>query len=144
MFPFKQVLLLQVFLRFDIEYCERELKALRRSLGNSAKPCMHNHRHLGFVLTTRETPEDLVQRLRDVLEVDNITDYTAANILGRPAGKHGGLNSFVTHVGVHFAALQAGPAKYLRDSQTIIVPNLRKSASRQMGIEGGRDRQPPK
>lgn len=140
MYPFKQVMLLQIFLKFDFDFCEREVKALRRALGNSAKPAMHNNRHIGFVLTTNEEPVELVERLRPALEVDNITDYTAVNVLGKPAGKHGSFNSFVTHVGFHFAALQAGPAKHLRDSQTVIVPNFRKGAPREMGVEGRRNR----
>jgi hypothetical protein len=140
MFPYKQVMLLQVFLKFDIDYSDREINAIKRAIGKSSKPCMHNSRHIGFVLTTNETPQELVNRLRDVLEVDNITDYTAVNVLGKPAGKHGGLNSFVTHVGVHFAALEAGPAKYLRETQTVIVPNFRQRAPREMSIERRRDR----
>ncbi len=140
MFPFKQVVLLQVFLRFEIENCDREQKALRRALGNSAHPCMHDKRHIAFVLLTREEPDELLERLRPVLEVDNFTDYTAAIVLGKAAGKHGGLNSLVTRINSGYAVLQGGPAKYLRESQTLIVPDRGKSAPREMGVEGRRTR----
>lgn len=143
MFPYKQVVLLQIFLRFEIEHCNRELSALRKVMGK-AQPCMHEKRHIGFVLTTQEEPQELLERLRSVLEVDNIMDYTATIVLGKASGKHGGLNSLVTRVNSAFAVLNGGPAKYLRDSQTVIVPNLRQSAPREMGVERGGNRQAPK
>ena len=140
MFPFKQVVVLQVFLKFEIEDCPREIGALRRAMGTTAQPCMHDKRHIAFVLMTMEEPAELLERLGPVLEVDNFTNYTATLVLGKAAGKHGGLNSLVTRVNSAFAVLNGGPAKYLRDSQTVIVPNFRERAPRQMGIEGRRTR----
>ncbi|MGO4638671.1 hypothetical protein AB4Z43_09555 [Mesorhizobium sp. 2RAF45] len=127
---YKHVLLLQVFLRFEIEHCDREVKALRRALGPSAKPCMHEKRHLAFILKTGERPQELVDRLRPVLDVDNFADFTAVAVLGDPAGKHGGLNSLVTHINVAFATLNTSPTKYLEESQVLVKQYLRKDASR--------------
>lgn len=140
MFPFKQVVLLQVFLKFEPEHCERELAALRRVLGRTVQPCMHEKRHIGFVMVTNEEPEELLERLRAVLEVDNFVSYTAAIVLGKAAGKHGGLNSLVTRINWAFAILNGGPAKYLRETQTTFVPDHRKRTPREMGIEGRRTR----
>ncbi|RUT99697.1 hypothetical protein EOD23_24660 [Mesorhizobium sp. USDA-HM6] len=140
MFPFKQVIVLQVFLNFEIEDCQRELTNLRKALGRGHQPCMHDKRHIGFVLMTNEEPNELLERLRPVLEVDRITNYTATLVLGKAAGKYGGLNSLVTQINAAFNILNGGPAKYLRDSQTVIVPDFRKSAPREMGIEGRRNR----
>ncbi|MER9670543.1 hypothetical protein [Mesorhizobium sp. M0203] len=140
MFPYKQVVVLQVFLNFEIEHCGRELGTLRRFLGAKAHPCMHDKRHIAFVLTTNEEPAELLERLRPALEVDNFTNYTATLVLGKASGKHGGLNSLVTRINSAFAVLNGGPAKYLRDSQTFIEPNFRKSAPRKMGVERGGNR----
>lgn len=135
MFNYKQVVLLQIFLRFEIDHCERELRALRRMLGPNTHPCMHEKRHIAFVLTTREEPAELLERLRPALEVDNITSYTAKIVLGKAAGKDGGLNSLVTRINAAYAALQGGPAKYLRESQTFVIPDRRKRTPRKMGVE---------
>ncbi|MEX0954810.1 MAG: hypothetical protein WDZ83_06315 [Rhizobiaceae bacterium] len=140
MFPFKQVILLQVFLKFEIDLCDRELKSLRRALGPGIQPCMHEKRHLAFVIVTREEPAELVQRLSRVLEVDNIEDWTAGIMLGGCVGKHGGMNSFVTKINWAYGILQNGPAKYLRESQTLIKPDFRQRAPREMRVEGRRDR----
>jgi hypothetical protein len=140
MFPYKQVILLQVFLKFEIEHCPREIAALRRVIGKAAQPCMHDKRHIAFVFTTMEEPAELLERLGPVLEVDNFTNYTATLVLGKAAGKHGGLNSLVTRINSAFAVLNGGPAKYLRNSQTIIVPNFRQSTPREMGVERDRNR----
>lgn len=140
MFPFKQVILLQVFLNFEIELCQREISALRRALGNSVKPCMHEKRHIAFVLTTNEEPQELVDRLRPALETDNIVDFTATLVLGKAAGKHGGLNSLVTRINAAYAVLDGGPAKHLRDTQRLIVPEVRERALREMDVERRRDR----
>lgn len=140
---YQHVILLQVFLRFELDYSEREVKALRRLIG-SAKPCMHGAKHMGFVLKTRETPAELVERLRPALDVDNVVDWTAVSVLGNAVGKHGGFNSLVTGVNFAYAALERNPTKYLADSQTVIVPNLRQGAAREMGVERGRNRQSPK
>lgn len=139
MSPYKQVLLLQVFLKFEIEDCQRELKSLRRLLG-AAQPCMHEKRHIGFVLTTNEEPQELLDRLRSALETDNIVDYTATFVLGKAAGKHGGLNSLVTRINAAYAVLQNGPSKYLRESQRLIEPDIGQRAPRKMGVERSRDR----
>lgn len=134
---YKQVVLLQVFLKFEFEHCEREIKGLRRAIGRTAHPCMHDKRHIGFVMMTNEDPQELLDRLRPVLEVDNITNYTAVIPLGKAAGKHGGMNSLVTRVNWAYSVLQGGPAKYLRDSQTFIVPDGRKSAPREVKVKPG-------
>jgi len=136
MFPYKQVVVLQIFLKYELQYCERELKALRQALGRNAHPCMHERRHIAFVITTQESPSELVQRLSDVLEVDNIEDWTAGVMLGGCVGKHGVMNSFVTKVNLAYRALQNGPTKYLRDRQTFIVPDVCKRASRKMSVKG--------
>jgi hypothetical protein len=101
---------------------------------------MHDKRHIAFVFTTMEEPAELLERLGPVLEVDNFTNYTATLVLGKAAGKHGGLNSLVTRINSAFAVLNGGPAKYLRNSQTIIVPNFRQSTPREMGVERDRNR----
>ncbi|RWD60444.1 MAG: hypothetical protein EOS36_21060 [Mesorhizobium sp.] len=141
---YKNVLLLQVFLRFDPEHCDRELRALARAVGPASKPVMHNKLHLGYVIVTSETAQELVDRLARVLEVDNFTDYIAVPVLGNPAGKHGGFNSLVTRVRLAYAALQSSPAKQFAKSQILVEQRGRKSAPAEMRVKGGRDRQSPK
>lgn len=133
---YKHVVLLQVFLKFEPEYCVKEIQKLTKWIGPTAKPCAHEKRHIGFVLVSKETPQDLVNRLGPVLEVDCFEDYFAVAVLGRPAGKHGGMNSLVTRVNFAFTAIENSPTKYLSDSQSSVVQSLGKRTLRKMGIEG--------
>ncbi|MBM2715425.1 hypothetical protein JQK88_30315 [Mesorhizobium caraganae] len=141
---YKNVLLLQVFLKFEAELCDRELKALARAVGPVSKPVMHDKRHIGYVIITGETAQELVDRLAFVLDADNFTDYTAVPVLGNPAGKHGGFNSLVTRVRLAYAALQSSPAKQFAKSQILVEQRGRKSAPAEMRVKGDRDRQTPK
>lgn len=141
---YKNVLLLQVFLKFEAELCERELKALARAIGPLSKPVMHNKRHIGYVVITGETAQQLVDRLAFVLDVDNFTDYTAVPVLGNPAGKHGGFNSLVTRIRLAYAALQSGPSKQFAKSHILVKQRGRKSAPSEMRVKGAGNRQMPK
>lgn len=133
----KSVILLQVFLKFEPEHCDYELKRLAKALGPTTKPVMHNKFHIAFIVMTRETPQQLVDRLSPVLEVDRFTDYTAVGVLGKPAGKHGGFNSLVTRITLAYAALNAGPSKHLEKREVLVPQRLGKRTSGQVSVKGG-------
>lgn len=136
---YKHVVLLQVFLKYEPENCVREIRVLAKRIGSTAKACAHDKRHIGFVMVSRETPSELLERLGPVLEVDCFTNYFAVLVLGKPAGKHGGMNSLVTRINLAFAAIENSPTKYLTESQTTFEQRLGKRAPREMGVERGRN-----
>jgi hypothetical protein len=137
---YKHVILLQVFLKFEPEHCVRDLSRLAKAVGPTSKPVMHDKRHIGYVVITTDTAQQLVDRLSHVLEADSFTDYTAVPVLGNPAGKHGGFNSLVTRIKLAYAALQSGPSKQFAQSQILVEQRGRKSAPGEMRVKGVRDR----
>ena len=70
----KNVLVLQVIFKRDLEYCKDELMAISRAVANKFKRAMHASRNLAFVITTNESEQELMNRLAFVLDQGCIED----------------------------------------------------------------------
>ena len=94
----KQILILQIILNRNLEYCESEIRAIYTRIAQPLKRAMHCSRNLAFVVTTRESPKELMERLAPVLSasaVESVWCYAAPSEI---VSSRGGLDSLQTYV----------------------------------------------
>lgn len=70
----KNVLVLQVIFKWDLEHCKNEIGAINRAIAQKFKRAMHASRNMAFVITTHETEQNLMNRLAFVLDQGCIED----------------------------------------------------------------------
>ncbi|WP_022697193.1 hypothetical protein [Euryhalocaulis caribicus] len=117
----QNVVILQVFFKYDNDLCVRELMSIRTAIGRAFRPAMHDKRHMAFVIQTTETPEELVNRIRNVLEADSIANYWALIPYQNPAGKFGGLDALTTRVRMAYADVRnKAKAKDMRKAERLV------------------------
>lgn len=133
------VVVLQVFLKRDAEYCLKELDTVKRHIGREIFPAMHDKRHLAIVILTHETPRALVERLRPSLDQDAITNYWAIIPSRNIASKFGNLDSLTIRVAMAYAiTLQRSKPQNVIEVQTRRRKNLSKDASVEVGVKASR------
>lgn len=136
------VIALQVFFSYDNDLCVRELTAIKKAIGGKIYPAMHDKRHIALVFISNETPENLVDRLRPVLDVGCVSNYWAQVPTAKIAGKYGGLDTFVSQVRLAYGLVyQRTKPKHVITPQAYARKNRRHDAVAQMPIERGGDRE---
>ena len=137
----RNVVLLQIFLKRDAEYCIKELADIRRNVRRPLDPAMHDKRHLALVIQTQETPAELMQRLRNVLDVDAINNYWALIPNRNVVSKYGGLDSLATRVKMAYQViLNTTQTQDVREGHLGVGKNFRRNASIEVSIKRSRSR----
>lgn len=137
-----EVIALQIFFSYDIDLCVRELTAIKKAIGGKIYPAMHDKRHIALVMVTNETTEQLVDRLRSVLEVGCISNFWAQVPTAKITGKYGNLDSFVSRVRMAYGLVyQRTKPKHVFTPQAYARKDRRHKAVGKVPVEG--DRQPP-
>jgi len=123
--------ILHVEFKVDLEYATREIKAVRMAIERWALPCMHGKRSLAFVIVTKETDVELVQRLRPVLD-DVTANYRVHEAPRVVVARHGSIDTLVTRVADAWNEIrQRRNPEYMRQRQ------LRSAERRIRNREGG-------
>jgi hypothetical protein len=71
-----QVIILILSLKYELEHCERDLKAAQASIKRWCKKGMHGKRMVAILIVTEETACELGARLRPVISnLDSIENF---------------------------------------------------------------------
>jgi hypothetical protein len=100
---------LQVFTKYDLTFCEREIAVLEKAVNRVLKPAMHSKHHVAFVITTGETPRQLVARIAQALDQECFIDWWAFSAMRNTVGKFGNLDSLTSRVELAYATISAQP-----------------------------------
>lgn len=94
----ERVLLLQVMLKRDAEWCAKEVADLFRAIRRHARRAMHCSRNIAFVIQTDETPEQLVNRLALYLDVSAFEAYWCMTPGNDVVSSNGSLDPLASHI----------------------------------------------
>src|SRR4051812_39992849 len=92
-----QPLMLHVEFNSDLEYSKRELGEVIRSIRAWARPCLHGRRSVCLVIVTRESPTELVNRLRTTLD-SNTANYQCHIAPPAAVARHGSVDTLATQI----------------------------------------------
>jgi len=139
----ENVVLLQIFLKFDAEYCVQALTKIKRAINKPMFPAMHDKRHMAFVIRTNESPQQLVDRLRHSLDDDSITNCWAVIVNRNVACRDGGLDSLKTRVGMAYEQIRSAAKPQHVPNGQVFKKNLPKNAAVQVAVKPKRKRKRP-
>lgn len=131
----KQVLVLQIMFKRDLEYCADELRVIHRAIAQTYKRAMHTSRNIGFVVTTSESSQELMSRLRSVLDegpIEAMWCYSAPSDL---VSNRGGLDSLETYI--KLANAEIGKRRNPEYVREIEVRSPRRQFERRENTVGG-------
>lgn len=112
------VIVLLIACKRDLEWVGHEVKKVGNALRRPAYPSLHSHRQVAFVVETGETPAELVERLRFVLEIDAFENYWAFVPGPDIAAKHSGTDPFASRVIQAYENVRKrNQAKYVRKTE---------------------------
>jgi hypothetical protein len=144
------VRLLLVATKFDIEEHAHEITKVGRAIQRPFKPAMHSRRSIAFVIETEETSEQLVKRMRPVLNNDRFLNFWAFTPGSDIAGRDGVNDPLATYViGAHARVRQRNQSKNVRKRKSWerpvegYVKNSKSGAAVAVSFKGRRKRKPP-
>src|ERR1700730_9698253 len=59
---------LQVSFKFELEKVTREFEAIGRAIGGWHRPAMHGRKSVAFVIVSKHTQEEVIDRLRPIID----------------------------------------------------------------------------
>ena len=128
-----QVIVLQIFLKRDAEWCDRAIGQIKRAIKRPLYPAMHDRRHISYVITSRETPKQLVDRIRPLLQSEEISNFWAMTPVNNVCSRDGGIDALASRVSMAYANIRKGskpknvihvqvPRSKLKNKTTVQMP----------------------
>lgn len=143
-----QVLLLYLEFYFDVERCEEVRNALYRRANRTVRPCHFGSKFIAFAIVTKESSQQLVDRLRPVLNMSQVKYWKCFSVVEDVVAKDGALDPLFSAVASCFDEIRKGSdpnnVRSLKPSDVFKnwgIPDSERSAAIKMALNrGNRDK----